>query len=111
MASRYSADCPSPHSPTISTSLNLRSLRTTPRRAKDSSSTIGTGTVQPPAGFEPCVMASPTHLRNIPRSGARHPRLIASLNRPVDWVLLVNFIELGSGHCLKLDLDRQYGIT
>jgi hypothetical protein len=29
---KYEYDCPSPHSPTISTSLNLRSLRTTPRR-------------------------------------------------------------------------------
>src|SRR5271170_4822948 len=51
------ADCPSAHSPTISTSLNLRSLRTTPRRAKGSSSTIRARTVKPPAGSESCVTA------------------------------------------------------
>src|SRR5258708_12951846 len=60
------ADCPSPHSPTTSTSLNLRRLRTTPRRAKGSSSTIRARTVKPPAGSESCVTAIPARPRNRP---------------------------------------------
>jgi hypothetical protein len=60
--SSSTADAPSPHSPTISISLNLRSLST--RRAKGSSSTIGTRTVKPPASRKPCVTAIPARLRN-----------------------------------------------
>jgi len=46
-----------------------------------------------------------------PRSGARNPRFIAPLNRPADSVRLISFIELGSEHGLKVDVNRLDGVT
>src|ERR1700733_4009013 len=46
-----------------------------------------------------------------PRLGAQNPRLIACLNRPADWIRLINFIELGSSYGSQSDVNRRGGVT
>jgi len=94
------ADCPSPHSPTISTSLNFRSLRTTPRRAKGSSSTISARTVKPPPDSELCVTAVPAIPRNRPHQ-AKQGR-IQNLSHTVSSVASLCFRDRFHFHSLSV---------